>query len=183
MSHPTETGSGERPAHEGESGLDVSLAAMSVAIRDLRGELNSLVRSLERQEAVMHEELARPASAPPEPGEVPEPPAVGWAEALIPRLFAAGVMVGSVVLLDVHFAITAVVIVVAAVVLQVRWWMAAFAAGSLAGTIALNRQVAEGAYANELGALILIFTMLALALLLSEAWGRLGSRSSASSSP
>jgi hypothetical protein len=66
-----------------------------------------------------------------------------------------------------------VVAVGSAIVLQVRWWMLAVAALALAGIVAIDSRVAEGPFADQIAVLILIFVMMALALLLYEAWERI----------
>jgi hypothetical protein len=150
---------------EQDHDLHRALSVLSDATRALRTEADRLAGGLQS--------VGRPqGQIQPPPQSAPSPTAAEtspWRGALV----AAISLLASGLLLDVHLLAAAAVAVLAAVVLQVRWWMFVLAAAGLAVSMGIEPRVSEGAVADEIGGLIAIFILLAFGLLLNEAWERL----------
>jgi hypothetical protein len=164
-----------------------ALSVLRGAVGALRAESGRLANDLDSA-AVPLKELHEPqletapaaAGAAAEPaGERPGSATTADASAPAARpawrapLLAALSLIGSAALLDVHLAAAAALAVAAAIALQVRWWMPALAALSLTFALAVDSGVSEGPFVDEIGGLVVIFILLALGLLLYEAWERL----------
>ena len=95
---------------------------------------------------------------------------------LVPGLLCALALIASVALLKVELAVAIPVVIVAAVLLQMKWWMPALAALALALALAIESPSSGAPMTDEVAAMLVVFVLLAGALLLYEVWSRLHSR-------
>lgn len=176
-----------------ESDLSASIGALQNAVRSLRNEtgrvtaaLDGVTRALDQEGEVVEPEPSRRA-APGRPPATPQPVARTAAPAERipartddargqPRLWVSGLLcalalIASVALLKVELALAIPVVIVAAVLLQMKWWMPALAAVALA--LALAIESPSGPMADKVAAMCVVFVLTAGALLLYEIWQRL----------
>ena len=149
-----------------------ALSVLTDAAQALRAESDRLAGGLQSATLPLRERRLEP-SQPQEQHAVSREPArpSPWRGPLV----AALSLLASAALLDVHLLAAAAVAVLGAIVLQVRWWMPLLAATGLAVAMGIDSQVSEGAVADEIGGLIVVFVLLAVGLLLNETWERLRS--------
>jgi hypothetical protein len=168
--------------------LSESIDALQRAARSLRDETGRVTAALdgvasaldhERQmngEAVPSHEVPPKVEnhEPSDPGIAEAPDraeAVGGAESWVPGLLCASALLISVALLEVGLALAIPVAIVAAVLLPMKWWMPALAAVALG--LALAIESPGGEMADRVAAMLVVFVLIAGALLLYEIWERL----------
>jgi hypothetical protein len=183
-----------------ESELSASIGALQGAARSLRDEtgrvtavLDGVARALDREtgaaaaplENRSPAETAPPARPPAPPRPVamrttPSEPARevtetrgGQSQLWISGLLCALALFASVALLEVELAVAIPVVIAAAVLLQMKWWMPALAAVALALALAIESPSSGGEMTDEIAAMCVVFVLTAGALLLYEIWQRL----------
>jgi hypothetical protein len=92
---------------------------------------------------------------------------------LLPQVVAAFVPIVAFALIEVHLALAVAVALIGVLFLQVRWWMLAVSTASLVVLLLIEPGLREGATVDRIAGLIILFTLMAFALLLQEAWERL----------
>ena len=97
----------------------------------------------------------------------------GQAQLLVPGLFCALALFISLALVGLQLALAIVVLIAAAVLLPMRWWMPALAAVALGLALAIQ---SGGGRTDEVAVMLVAFVLVAGALLLYEVWGQLHSR-------
>lgn len=181
-----------------ESELSASIGALQGAARSLRDEtgrvtavLDGVARALDREtvaaappaETRPPAETATPARPPARPvgmRTTPSEPAkevtearAGRSQAWISGLLCALALFASVALLKVELAVAIPVVIAAAVLLQMKWWMPALAALALALALAIESPSSGAPMTDEIAAMCVVFVLTAGALLLYEIWQRL----------
>jgi hypothetical protein len=179
-----------------ERELSASISALQRAVRSLRDETGRVTAALDGVERALDREngavvVAPTETAPPaRPQLSPRPVAMrtdlgdrvqevteapgGHAQLWVPGLLCVLALFASVALLEVELALAIPVVIAAAVLLQMKWWMPALAA--LALGLALAISAPGGPMTDNVAAMCVVFVLTAGALLLYEVWSRLHSR-------
>jgi hypothetical protein len=186
--------SGTAQMHEvRERELSASIDALQSAVRSLRDQTGRVTAALDGVERALDwerrmeekpagAEEARPAGPAPSPRPLanmtspsrPQEPSdepTGQAELLVPGLLCALALIASVALLKIELALAVPVVLVAAVLLQMKWWMPGLAAIALGLALAISAP--GGPMTDKVAAMCIVFVLTAGALLLYEIWQRL----------
>ena len=159
-----------------------SLAGLHRAAADLRREADRLAESLRGANRDLRESVTASGRAAVDGAAQSQPAGAdsrgASAHELLPQVVAAFVPIVAFALVDVHLALAAAVAVVGVVLLQVRWWMLAVSTVSLLVLLLIEPGLREGATVDRVAALIVLFALMAFALILQELWERLRRRRS-----
>ncbi len=166
-----------------ESELSASIGALQGAARSLRDEtgrvtavLDGMARALDWERSVAEQEITT-GSAPAERAPAARAPsregeAAGQAPLWVPGLVCALALIVSLALVGLELALAIVVLIAAAVLLPMRWWMPALAAVALGLALAIQ---SSGPRTDDVAVMLVAFILVAGALLLYEVWQQLHS--------
>ena len=115
--------------------------------------------------------LAMRSTAGERSPDLPADEGPGQPESWVSGLLCALALLASVALLKVGLAVAIPVVIVAAVLLRMSWWMPALAAFALG--LALAIESPGGSMADRVAAMLVVFLLVAGALVLYQVWQRL----------
>ena len=151
--------------------LSDSLAGLHRAAEDLRGEAERLAESLRGRNRDLRAsvEVPEPLRARVRPSHEMAQPEATPAPELLPQVVAALVPIVAFALVDVHLALAVGVALAGVIFLQVRWWMLAVSIVSLIVLLLIEPGLREGGTVDKVAAIIVLFSLMAFALVLQDA--------------
>jgi hypothetical protein len=153
--------------------LTDSLVGLHRAAANLQSEAERLAESLRGKKHDLRAAAEGPELPPvPQPKQALAQPLAASTPELLPQVIAAFVPIVAFALVEVHLALAMAVALVGVLFLQVRWWMLAVSTLSLLVLLLIEPGLREGATVDRVAGLIVLFTLMAFALLLQEALER-----------